>query len=76
MTSFLEMRLVCGDAALWTKLSDAMRLEIAKNKPLVFVEEKLAERDLRHKRFGDTRYVVEPNVKDGKGGLRDLHSLF
>jgi len=76
MTSFLEMRLVCGDAALWTKLSDALRLEIAKNKPLVFVEEKLAERDLRHKRFGDTRYVVEPNVKDGKGGLRDLHSLF
>ena len=76
MTSFLEMRLVCGDAALWTKLSDALRLETAKNKPLVFVEEKLAERDLRHKRFGDTRYVVEPNVKDGKGGLRDLHSLF
>ena len=47
-----------------------------KNKPLTFVEQKLAERDLRHKRFDDTRYVVEPNVKDGKGGLRDLHSLF
>jgi len=76
MTSFLEMRHVCGNAALWTKLSKALRSEISKNKPLTFVEEKLAERDLRHKRFDDTRYVVEPNVKDGKGGLRDLHSLF
>ena len=76
MTSFLEMRHVCGNAALWAKLSKTLRSEIGKNKPLIFVEEKLAERDLRHKRFGDTRYLVEPNVKDGKGGLRDLHSLF
>ena len=41
-----------------------------------FVEAKLAERDQRHARFGGTRYAVEPNVKDGKGGLRDLHTLF
>ena len=58
------------------KIVNGMAPEIGKNKPLAFVEEKLAERDLRHKRFDDTRYVVEPNVKDGKGGLRDLHSLF
>ena len=47
---------------------------IVKQKPLAYMK-KLSERDC-HKRFGDTRYVVEPNVKDGKGGLRDLHSLF
>jgi [protein-PII] uridylyltransferase len=76
LTSLLEIRHVCGDEALCKKLSKALRSEIGKNKPLTFVEEKLAERDLRHKRFDDTRYVVEPNVKDGKGGLRDLHSLF
>ncbi len=39
-----------------------------------FVEAKLAERDQRHQRMGDSRYVVEPNVKEGKGGLRDLHT--
>lgn len=39
------------------------------------VAEKLAERDERHKRMGDSRYVVEPNVKEGKGGLRDLHPV-
>src|SRR3546814_813578 len=41
-----------------------------------FVTEKLEERNARHKRMGDSRYVVEPNVKEGKGGLRDLHTLF
>src|SRR3546814_16795805 len=41
-----------------------------------FVTEKLEERDERHKKMGDSRYVVEPNVKEGKGGLRDLHTLF
>ena len=37
---------------------------------------KLAERDARHDRMGDTRYVLEPNIKEGKGGLRDLQTLF
>jgi [protein-PII] uridylyltransferase len=41
-----------------------------------FVAAKLAERDARHVRMGDSRYVVEPNVKDGKGGLRDLQTLY
>ena len=41
-----------------------------------FVTQKLEERDDRHKKMGDSRYVVEPNVKDGKGGLRDLHTLY
>ena len=76
LTSLLEMRHVAGDESLWTSLACAVQQEIVKQKPLAYVEEKLAERDVRHKRFGDTRYVVEPNIKDGKGGLRDLHSLF
>src|SRR5690606_27595603 len=41
-----------------------------------FVQAKLAERDDRHAKAGESRYLVEPNVKDGKGGLRDLHTLF
>ena len=41
-----------------------------------FIAAKLAERDLRHRQQGTSRYLVEPNVKDGKGGLRDLHTLF
>ena len=41
-----------------------------------FVEQKLAERDARHERMGDSRYVLEPHIKEGKGGLRDLQTLF
>src|SRR3546814_19867240 len=41
-----------------------------------FVEAKLAERDDRDHRMGDSRYALEPNIKEGKGGLRDLHTLF
>ncbi len=41
-----------------------------------FIADKLAERDERHRRAGESRYLVEPDVKDGKGGMRDLHTLF
>jgi [protein-PII] uridylyltransferase len=41
-----------------------------------FVEAKLAERNSRHERQGESRYLVEPNIKDGKGGLRDLQTLY
>ncbi|ADE39841.1 [protein-PII] uridylyltransferase [Candidatus Puniceispirillum marinum] len=75
LTGLLEMRHVAGDANLSQQLSDMFGAYVDKTKPLQFVEEKLAERDLRHQRLGDTRYVVEPNIKDGKGGLRDLHTL-
>ena len=40
-----------------------------------FIEAKLAEQNARHARAGASRYLVEPNIKDGKGGLRDLHTL-
>ena len=75
LTGLLEMRHVAGDTTLSKHLADMFHAHVDKTKPLSFVEEKLAERDLRHQRLGDTRYVVEPNIKDGKGGLRDLHTL-
>ena len=52
------------------------RKEVVAGTAAEFVTAKLAERDERHMRMGDSRYVVEPNVKDGKGGLRDLHTLY
>ncbi len=75
-TGLLEARYLCGDAALYRELRRRFRKEIVVPTGPGFVEAKLAERDRRHKRFGDSRYVVEPNVKEGKGGLRDLHTLF
>lgn len=75
-TAFLETRFVWGDQALFTEATTRFRREVVAGTARAFVAEKLAERETRHKRMGDSRYVVEPNLKEGKGGLRDLHALF
>ncbi len=75
-TSILESRFVWGEKPLFDQLRTRFRKEVVKGSERAFVEAKLAERDERHRRMGGSRYVLEPNVKDGKGGLRDLHTLF
>ncbi len=75
-TAFLESRLIWGEEAPFALAVQRSRKEIVAVSAAEFVAAKLAERDERHKRMGDSRYVVEPNVKDGKGGLRDLHTLY
>ncbi len=75
-TSLLETRLVAGEQELSDTLRERFREEIVKGSGPDFVEAKLTERDERHQRTGDSRYVLEPNIKEGKGGLRDLHTLF
>jgi [protein-PII] uridylyltransferase len=75
-TALLEARYVWGDTALYEEAAARFKAEVQADTARTFIAEKLAERDARHKRMGDSRYVVEPNVKEGKGGLRDLHTLF
>jgi [protein-PII] uridylyltransferase len=75
-TAILEARYIWGDEALHDLVAARFWKEVVAGKVAGFVKEKLDERDARHKRMGDSRYVVEPNVKEGKGGLRDLHALF
>ena len=75
-TALLEGRYVWGDQALFDRASERFWSEVVAGTERQYVAEKLAERNDRHKRLGDSRYVVEPNVKEGKGGLRDLHTLY
>jgi len=75
-TTLLESRYLWGDEALYRDLRKRFLAEVVRGTSLAFIQAKLAERNDRHKRLGDSRYQVEPNVKDGKGGLRDLHTLF
>ncbi|MCR6629572.1 MAG: [protein-PII] uridylyltransferase [Magnetospirillum sp.] len=75
-TALLEMRWIWGDQALFFDLQNRFRNDVIAGSTEEFVEAKLAERDARHGQMGDTRYVLEPNVKEGKGGLRDLHTLY
>lgn len=73
-TSILENRFIYGDQPLHEELDRRFRLHAMGDTG--FVKAKLAERDARHQRHGDTRYVLEPNIKEGKGGLRDLQTLY
>ncbi len=74
-TGLLDARLIFGDAVLFDALTRRFRADVIADTAREFIEAKLAERDQRHKRTGESRYKVEPNIKDGKGGLRDLHTL-
>ena len=75
-TAVLEARYLLGDRKLYDDLVARFDKEIVQGTAADFVAAKLAEREERHRRAGQSRYLVEPNVKDGKGGLRDLHTLY
>jgi [protein-PII] uridylyltransferase len=75
-TALLEARFLCGDRALFDEFHRRFVAEVMEGTAAAFVQAKLMERDNRVNRAGRSRYLVEPNVKDGKGGLRDLNTLF
>ncbi len=74
-TNLLETRRLWGDGQMLALLKRRMSKEVIQPNGPEFVIAKLAERDDRHLRMGDSRYVLEPNIKEGKGGLRDLQTL-
>ena len=74
-TALLEARLLWGSPDLFAQLRKSYEREIVAGRSTAFAEAKLAERDQRHQRMGDSRFMLEPNIKEGKGGLRDLQTL-
>ncbi len=78
LTAMLEARFIWGDERLFDDLIRRYWKELAgaRGAAKSFIATKLAERDDRHARAGESRYLVEPDVKNGKGGMRDLHTLF
>ncbi|MEO6394498.1 MAG: [protein-PII] uridylyltransferase [Devosia sp.] len=75
-TATLEARFLTGEIKLFDELVKRFESEIMPRTGPEFIAAKMAEREERHRQMGNTRYVVEPNIKDGKGGLRDLNTLF
>ncbi len=76
LTALLDCRFIAGDDSLALELLTKFRRDISKGNGRGYITAKLTERDERHKREGNSRYVIEPNIKEGKGGLRDLHVLY
>lgn len=74
-TSLLETRLLAGNKTLYGDLRDRFEKDIVKGTAAEFIRAKLLERDERHQKIGKSRYLVEPNIKEGKGGQRDLQTL-
>lgn len=75
-TNMLEARFLWGDEDLYGRFQKAYRKYISSGSGLDFLEDKRQERDARHERAGDSRYMLEPQIKEGRGGLRDMHILF
>jgi len=75
-TALLEHRFLWGNADLAAELESRLWTDLFRNTAAEFIEAKLVERAERHRKQGGQRYVVEPNIKEGKGGLRDLQTLY
>ena len=75
-TALLEHRFIAGYQPLQAELDKRLWSDLFRNTGPEFIEAKLIERSERHKRQGGQRYVLEPNVKEAKGGLRDLQTLY
>ncbi|MBI4690807.1 MAG: [protein-PII] uridylyltransferase [Nitrospirae bacterium] len=74
-TSLLESRFVAGDEGLYNYFKERVYSEIAYRKQKGFISGKLKEMEKRHRDYGDSVFLLEPNVKEGQGGLRDIHNV-
>jgi [protein-PII] uridylyltransferase len=75
-TSLLDARLLCGDKAFFASFQKRFHANCKEDGAAAYIAAKQAERDVRHRRYGDSPFMVEPNIKEGRGGLRDLQTLY
>ncbi len=75
-TSLIEMRYLCGSKPTFDKFRLALGSEFSGEAFGSFILTRLALMDRRHEQFGDSEKVLEPNIKEGEGGLRDIHNCF
>lgn len=75
-TNLLDARLIHGDGALFQSLQNGISTTLTDTAARRrFIDDKIRERAERHAKFGGSVFLLEPNLKEGKGGLRDLHML-
>ncbi len=75
-TSMLDARRIAGEAAVFDDFAARFLAACDSDGAAGYLAAKEAERAARHRRYGDSPYVVEPNIKEGRGGLRDLQTLY
>lgn len=75
LTSLLDARFICGMSFLYSDLMDELHRKILVKKPERIINWLVESNTTRHLRFGDSTYMLEPNIKEGQGGLRDYHTM-
>ena len=75
LTSVLDARLICGVSYLYTALMEQLRNKIARKHSQKIIKKLVENSRLRHELFGDSSFLLEPNLKEGQGGLRDYHTM-
>jgi len=75
-TSLLDARRLAGDGALFEAFQSRFEAAGTEAGAAAFIIGKQTERAERHRRFGESAFLVEPNIKEGRGGLRDLQTLY
>jgi [protein-PII] uridylyltransferase len=76
LTALLDARHIAGEAGIFRRFEEAFREARAEWGLKPFLIAKRAERSQRHARYGESPFLVEPHVKEGRGGLRDLQTLY
>ncbi|MDO8444658.1 MAG: [protein-PII] uridylyltransferase [Deltaproteobacteria bacterium] len=73
-TALMDTRLIAGDDSFYAEMEDVLLREATGKGVDSFIKEKVLENEERHGRYGSSVYILEPNIKDGEGGLRDIHT--
>ena len=74
LSSLLDSRFVCGDKGLYDELENEIYNEVLPKISGDFIKRKKEEKDIRGEKYGKTLYILEPNVKEGRGGLREFQA--
>lgn len=75
LMSLLDGRFICGMSPLYHQLNERLRNKLINIKPSKIIGQLVESNQARHARFGDSAYLLEPNLKEGQGGLRDYHTM-
>jgi len=75
LTPLLDARFICGWSHIYSDLMDQIRQKVIRKKSRSIINWLVENNEMRHAHFGDSAYLLEPNLKEGQGGLRDYHTM-
>ncbi|MFC1857888.1 [protein-PII] uridylyltransferase [Thermodesulfobacteriota bacterium] len=75
LTPLLDARFICGMSFLYSELMERLHSKTIPNRSKKMIDWLIEMNSERQERFGDSSYLLEPNLKEGEGGLRDYHTL-